>query len=28
MENGEIVMDGPADDLRHDPQVRRIYLGI
>lgn len=28
MENGEIVMDGPADALRHDPQVRRIYLGI
>lgn len=28
MENGEIVMDGASDDLRHDPQVRRIYLGI
>jgi branched-chain amino acid transport system ATP-binding protein len=28
MENGEFVMDGPADDLRHDAQVRRIYLGI
>ncbi len=26
MENGEFVMDGPADDLH--PQVRRIYLGI
>jgi branched-chain amino acid transport system ATP-binding protein len=28
MENGEIVMDGPAEDLRLDPQVRRIYLGV
>lgn len=28
MENGEIVMDGPADTLRHDPRVRQIYLGI
>ncbi|KQV06785.1 ABC transporter ATP-binding protein [Leifsonia sp. Root112D2] len=28
MENGEIVMDGPADSLRHDPRVRQIYLGI
>jgi len=28
MENGEIVMEGRADDLRHDPRVREIYLGI
>ncbi len=28
MENGEIVMNGRADDLRTDPQVRKIYLGI
>ncbi len=28
VENGEIVMDGPADALRHDPEVRRIYLGV
>lgn len=28
MENGEVVMDGPADRLRHDPRVRQIYLGI
>lgn len=28
MENGEIVMDGAAVDLRHDPRVRQIYLGI
>jgi branched-chain amino acid transport system ATP-binding protein len=28
MENGSIVMEGPADRLRHDPEVRRIYLGI
>lgn len=28
MENGEIVMDGSSNDLRHDPRVRRIYLGI
>jgi len=28
MENGEIVMSGAADDLRSDPQVRKIYLGI
>ncbi len=28
MENGKIVMDGPADELRQDPEVRRIYLGV
>jgi branched-chain amino acid transport system ATP-binding protein len=28
MENGGIVMDGPASQLRHDPRVRQIYLGI
>lgn len=28
MENGNIVMDGPAEELRHNPEVRRIYLGV
>lgn len=28
MENGEVVMDGPSSELRHDPRVRKIYLGI
>jgi len=28
MENGSIVMEGDSADLRDDPQVRRIYLGI
>lgn len=28
MENGHIVKEGEAETLRHDPEVRRIYLGI
>lgn len=28
MENGAIVMEGAASDLRHDARVRQIYLGI
>jgi branched-chain amino acid transport system ATP-binding protein len=28
MENGKIAMAGPADELRTDPAIRRIYLGI
>jgi branched-chain amino acid transport system ATP-binding protein len=28
MENGEIAATGTSADLRHDPQVRRIYLGL
>lgn len=28
MENGEIATSGTSHDLRHDPQVRRIYLGL
>lgn len=28
MENGEIATSGTSADLRHDPQVRRIYLGL
>ncbi|BCY11248.1 ABC transporter ATP-binding protein [Actinoplanes sp. L3-i22] len=28
VENGEVAMTGTADRLRHDPQVRRIYLGL
>ena len=28
VENGEVAMTGSSDQLRHDPQVRRIYLGL
>ncbi|MEV6636672.1 ABC transporter ATP-binding protein [Actinoplanes sp. NPDC051470] len=28
VENGEVAMSGTSADLRHDPQVRRIYLGL
>ncbi|MFD1824640.1 MULTISPECIES: ABC transporter ATP-binding protein [Mumia] len=28
MENGAVQMEGRADELRHDPSVRRIYLGL
>ncbi|QAY59299.1 ABC transporter ATP-binding protein [Microbacterium protaetiae] len=28
MENGRIEIEGSADDLRADPRVRKIYLGI
>ena len=28
VENGEVAMTGTARQLRHDPQVRRIYLGL
>ncbi|TCC50598.1 ABC transporter ATP-binding protein [Kribbella capetownensis] len=28
MENGEIAATGTSRELRHDPQVRRIYLGL
>jgi branched-chain amino acid transport system ATP-binding protein len=28
MENGEIAATGTSEELRRDPQVRRIYLGI
>jgi branched-chain amino acid transport system ATP-binding protein len=28
LENGEAVKEGPSDELRDDPEVRRIYLGI
>ncbi|WP_232344874.1 ABC transporter ATP-binding protein [Actinoplanes awajinensis] len=28
VENGEVAMTGTSDRLRHDPQVRRIYLGL
>ncbi|GAA4089469.1 ABC transporter ATP-binding protein [Nonomuraea soli] len=28
MENGEIAATGTSADLRHDPRVRRIYLGL
>jgi branched-chain amino acid transport system ATP-binding protein len=28
LENGRIVMSGPARDLRRDPAVRKAYLGV
>jgi len=28
VENGEVAMSDTSDQLRHDPQVRRIYLGM
>ena len=28
VENGEVAMTGTSAQLRHDPQVRRIYLGV
>ena len=28
MENGEIAISGSCDELRGDPTVRRIYLGL
>jgi branched-chain amino acid transport system ATP-binding protein len=28
LENGRIVMSGPAPDLRKDPAIRRAYLGV
>jgi branched-chain amino acid transport system ATP-binding protein len=28
MENGELAMQGPSTDLEHNPQVRKIYLGL
>ena len=28
VENGEVAMRGTSAELRHDPQVRRIYLGL
>ncbi|WP_436534292.1 ABC transporter ATP-binding protein [Actinoplanes sp. HUAS TT8] len=28
VENGEVAMTGTSGRLRHDPQVRRIYLGL
>jgi len=28
METGEIVREGSAAELRHDPEVQRAYLGL
>jgi len=28
MENGEVAMSGRSEQLRHDPRVRRVYLGL
>jgi ABC-type branched-subunit amino acid transport system ATPase component len=27
METGEIILEGQAADLRHNPEVKRAYLG-
>jgi len=27
LETGEIILSGPASELRHHPQVREAYLG-
>lgn len=27
IETGRVVLTGSGDDLRHDPEVRRAYLG-
>jgi len=28
MENGEVAITGASEELRHDPRVRRVYLGL
>ena len=28
LENGRVVMDGPADELRENPDVKEFYLGV
>ena len=28
LENGRVVMDGPASDLRENPDVKEFYLGM
>jgi branched-chain amino acid transport system ATP-binding protein len=28
MENGEVAMSGESEQLRHDPRVRKVYLGM
>jgi branched-chain amino acid transport system ATP-binding protein len=28
MENGRIVMEGPAVSLRENPEIREFYLGL
>ena len=28
LENGRMVMDGPADKLRDNPDVKEFYLGL
>jgi branched-chain amino acid transport system ATP-binding protein len=28
LSEGRVVMEGPADDLSHDPDVRRAVLGV
>jgi branched-chain amino acid transport system ATP-binding protein len=28
LENGSVVLDGAADHLRNDPNLKRVYLGL
>jgi branched-chain amino acid transport system ATP-binding protein len=28
LENGEIALTGPSADLRANPRIRRLYLGL
>ena len=28
LENGRVVMDGPANELRENPDVKEFYLGV
>jgi len=28
LENGSVVLDGPSDNLRNDPNLKRAYLGL
>ena len=28
LESGRVVMDGPADELRQNPDVKEFYLGV
>jgi branched-chain amino acid transport system ATP-binding protein len=28
MENGQVALTGTSDELRHDPRIRRVYLGL
>jgi len=28
METGRIILEGPAEAIRHDPRVEQSYLGV